>query len=300
MKSKIKNDEASVSTILLGLIFSLTFSSVVISFLLLNAYGYDAVGNEAPITLPTGSVISGFQDFTTNNVTDNVNYVDANSHFTYVPNVGRVLTDSPPSLWGGMYLAHVSDNAGVYTVSYVINNSVKEDYSVFVRMNAVLLPYNIRVDITDTGFRIPNGIVDVITDSYYPYPTPNQVEKAKIKTVYDSNAGTLEFYFNDKLAFTKRGISAIPSILENGATFYAGVASQTLGFTVESINVGSFNFGNTSLIGQLSSFVDVLMKIILWNVNPQFLPTELNIIFIKTQLVGIIICIVIIIRGGGS
>lgn len=298
ISKRFKNDDGAIETTLMGLIFSLTFSSMVIAFLLVQAYGYDVTGDESSINIPTSGIVDGMQDFKTNDITDNVNYADSNSRYTFMPNVGRVLTASPPSLWDGLYLAHVSDIDGVYTISYNINNSVKQDYAVFVRMNTVLLPYNIRVDVTNTGFRIPNGIIDTITDNYYPYSTsPNQIENVKIKTVYDKKSGTLKFYFNDKLAFTKTGISDVPSFLDNGATFYAGVASKTLGFTVESIDAGSFNFDSTDIISQIAGFFDVLFRIIVWNVNPQFLPNELNIIFIKTQLFGIIICIVMILRG---
>jgi hypothetical protein len=298
MMKKHNNEDGSVSTILIGLLFSLTFSSVVIAFLLVQFYGVALVGNQAAIELPGGDgLVSGDQDYKTNSVTDNVNFVDSTSGFTYVPNIGRVLTKSPPSLWDGLYLGHITDTKGVYTITYDINNSVKGDYAVFARMNVLLLPYNERIDVTQNGFRIPNGIIDTVTSNFYPYPNANQVEKVRIKTVLDKNKGTLEFHFNNKLIFTKTGIADIPSILDNGATFYAGVASKTLGFTIERINSGWFNFSDSSIIGQLAGFFEILGQIVLWNVDDIYLPNLLNIIFIKTQLAGIVVCIIMIIRG---
>jgi len=287
------NENGTVEGTLLGLLFSLTFASVVIAFLLLEFYGVSVAG----IELPSSGTISGAQNFKTNDIVDNVNYVDSNAYFTYVPNVGRVLTSAPPSLWGAMYLAHIEPNNDIYTISYSINNSVKGDYAVFVRASTSLIPYNERIDITSSGFRIPNSIIDTIESNFYPYPNANQITNVKIKTVFNKGTGKLEFYFNNQLAFTKTGIPDIPSVLDNGATFYAGVSSKTVGFTVESIDTGGFNFSDVSIIGQVAAFLEVLGRIVLWNVDEQFLPLALNILFIKTQLAGIIICIIVIIRG---
>ena len=114
--------------------------------------------------------------------------------------------------------------------------------------------------------------------------------------------GELKFYWNGALMFTQTGI--LHDFLNPAnlfTTYYAGVSSSTSGFTIESMSVGAFSLGNTGdgsgILESLAGFFSVIMTIVLWNVNPQFLPWELNLLFIKTQLAGIVICIIIIIRG---
>lgn len=287
-----KNDSGTVESTLIGLFFSLTFSSVVIAFLLLQFYGVAVTGNNAAISLPSSGLVSGLQDFKSNNVVDNVNYIDGLGKYVYVPDVGRVLSNNPTGLECWLILAHIDDANGVYSVSYDINNSVKEDYGVFVRTWNNFNIYNERIDVKSDGF---HAVYATFESGFYPYPLANQNTNVKIRTEFNEDEGTYSFYFNGNLIFTKTGISK--PIFSTSDAYYGGVWSKTEGFTIESINAGAFNFSSDNILEQIKSFLNVLAKIVLWNVDEQFLPLALNIIFIKTQLAGIVVCIFVIIRG---
>lgn len=295
MKNKFyDNESAGVETTLIGLLFSLTFSSIVISFLLLSAYGVQVSGNQAAISLPDGGVIEVMQNYQTNQINDNVNFVSKfGSPWNYVAGVGRVL-----SLDGLSYMAlkGVQPVNDVYTVNYQLNNSVLSDYGIILRytngdLNQLVI--NVKAD----GYHIPNELSFGFSDYYfYPYSNANQNTHPQIKTVFNDKTGDLQYFDNGVLIFHATGIPAeLPYF--SLVHYYAGVSSSTAGFAVENINAGTIIADATNIVQQLGAFLDVLAKIVLWNVDSQFLPLELNLIFIKTQLAGVIICGIVILRG---
>lgn len=291
---KYKNDNASVETTLLGLFFSLSFSSIVIAFLLLQAYGVQVSGNYAPISMPDGGVISPLQNYQTNQISDNVNYVSKfGSTWLYVPNVGRTLSADGLSY---MALKGVQPVNDVYTINYEINNSVLSDYSIILRytdgdLNQLIV--NVKADGYHIPRELPIGSYDVF---FFARPNANQNPDVTVKTVYNDKLGTLDWYEDGSLIFSASGLpSEIPFITLT--RYFAGVGSSTSGFAVKSIHAGSIIADSTNIVQQIGAFIDVLAKIVLWNVDSQYLPLELNLIFIKTQLAGIVICAIVIARG---
>jgi hypothetical protein len=290
---KHKNDDAAIETTLMGLLFSLTFASVVISFLLLQAYGYQVTGNYAAISLPDSGSISPIQNYKTNQINDNVNYVSKfGSTWNFVTGVGRTLSADGLSY---MALKGVQPVNDVYTVKYTINNSVRSDYGIILRYtdgDINQLVVNVKAD----GYHIPRELTWGLTDIYYfERFEANQKEKVEIKTVFNDKTGNLQYYEDGTQIFSTTLPGELPYI--SLTHYYAGVSSSTAGFAVESIDGGTIIPDATNIVQQLGAFLDVLAKVVLWNVDSQFLPLELNLIFIKTQLAGIIICAIMIIRG---
>lgn len=293
----MKNDNGSVEGTLLTLLFSLTFSSVVIAFLLLQFYGYAAVGNEGIISLPSSGVLDGFQNYKTNEITDSVNLVDGLGKYVFVSGIGRVLSNNPDGLACNLLLRNVMPENRIYTVNYELNNSVHQDFTVYARYyNGVVNIYNIPIKFSNDGIHVIDGLTEFTDVYFYPYSGLMQMDKLRIKTVFNEDDGELKVYLNNALLFTRGGFWN--PVVSMGNAFYAGVMSKTEGFTVETIDAGSFNFNTgNDVLSQIGAFIDTLIKIVFWNVNSQFLPLELNLLFIKTQLAGVIICIIIIIRG---
>lgn len=296
--NKIDNESGSVAIVLIGLIFSLTFSAMVISFLLLQFYGV----NVAYITPASDSgVLSSFQDYKRNLISDDVNYISQKGGtWTFVPDVGRVLSGA-----GGTFgltspcivLSGVTPIGDEYVVNYMINNSVNAEYGVFVRWSRN--SEDTLIFVKSDGFHIPKTMAIFGGEfAFYPYPNPLQDEKVHIKTVFNEGAGTLQFYYNEKLIFTHTGINR-QYVIPYTTSYYAGVTSDTNDFTVEGIDAGAISLEETSILKQISAFIIILAKILVWNVDSAYLPFELNLIFIKTQLFGIIVCAIMIIRGVG-
>ena len=295
---RFKNDDGAIETTLIGLIFSLTFSSLVIAFLLTEFYGGAVAGVYPPIqSVPDSGILSTFQNYKTNSITDNVNYMTKNTGtWVYVSGVGRVLTGTGGSfglLNPIILLEGAKPINDEYTIRYAINNSVKGDYGILVRYSKN--PSDVIVYVKSDGFHIPNALTGWEI-KFFPYPDANQITKANIRTEFNEGAGTLKFYINDNLAFI---YSNIPQqyVIPFTVTHYAGVLSNTDYFTVESIDIGAISLAEGDIMRSVSSFIIVLAKIIVWNVDSAYLPLELNLLFIKTQLFGVIICAVMIIRG---
>lgn len=299
---KKNNEQGSVETMLIFLIFSLVFSSVVISFILLQSFGYQTTGNEAPIIPPGAEATMGIQDYTTNTISDNYNYEGGWGDYQYQPGVGRVLVSASGLGENWLLLKEVAPVDNTYTTTYKLNNSVKGDYAVVARFKGTN-PYDIVIRVRADGFHIRNEFIPLQEYNFYPYTNANQFISPVIKTIYTVNSdktASLQFYFNNNLIFTKSDI-APPGLFgmdDESIWYHAGVGSQTVGFTVESITVAGFNqYSSTDILSQIGTFLEVLAKIILWNVNPAFLPWEINLMLIKTQLAGIVICVIVIVRG---
>lgn len=297
---KQSNEDGAIETTLIGLIFSLTFSSLVIAFLLVEFYGAGVAGIAAPVnSFPDAQILSSFQNYQTNDISDSVNYkTERSGTWVYVPNVGRVLSgvSVPFGMMSPMILLNgVSPINNEYIVKYAINNSVKGDYAIIVRWSKN--PSDVIVYVKSDGFHIPKTM-DIFGGEFgfYPYPNANQVENVDIRTEFNENSGVLKFYFNGVLAFTQIGIPQ-QIIIPFTATYYAGVTSSTDGFTLKNINMGAIDLTDTNIMKSVASFIIVLAKIVVWNVDSQYLPLELNFLFIKTQLFGIIVCAIMIIRG---
>lgn len=295
---KHDNESGAIETTLIGLIFSLTFSSIVIAFLLVQFYGAGVSGVYPSIqSVPDSGILSTFQNYKTNIISDNVNYMSKNSgSWVFVSGVGRVLTGTGGS-FGLLNPIILLDGASPvndeYVIRYAINNSVQSDYGIIVRWSKN--PSDVIIYVKSDGFHIPNTLTGG-EKAFFPYPDANQVTKVNIRTEFNEKQGTLKFYFNENLAFI---YSNIPQqiVIPFTVTHYAGVLSNTDYFTLESIDIGAIDLSDSNIMKSVSSFIIVLARIIVWNVDSAYLPIELNLLLIKTQVFGIIVCAVMIIRG---
>lgn len=291
---KHSNDNGGVETMLAGLVFSLTFSSIVIAFLLFNAYGYQVTGDESTLSYIGGSSFSGIQDYTTNTITDNANYIQTGigaGTYVYVAGIGRELQNNNLGLEPKIMLRGVQASNGTYNIVYKVNNTVKADFTVYARYNGAGAILNIPIKITTDAVQILNFHEGSVRTSA-TVAGANTKTYVKITTQFNEPAGSLSVYYDDTLVLSESGY------IGEGNYYYAGIMSKQNGFIVESINAGAIDLSaNADVFSQVSSFLEILAAIVIWNVNPAFLPWELNLIFIKTQVFAIGACIVIIIRG---
>jgi hypothetical protein len=288
------NDVAGIETLMATLIFSLVFSSVVISFLLLNTYGYAATGAESELSIISNENILGLQDYTTNTISNNANYIQTGTGagtYVYIPGIGRELQNNNFGLEPKLMLRGVQSLNGTYTITYKINNTVHADFTIYARYNGALAYLNIPIKITTDKVEILDFHEFTAAQSV-DLLGANTNNHVTIKTQFNEPAGILDVYYDDVLIMSRSGYTG------EGNDFYAGVMSKQNGFIIESINAGSIDLNsNTDIFSQASNFLEVLALIIVWNVNPVFLPWEFNLIFIKTQVTGLIICIFVWLRG---
>jgi hypothetical protein len=149
----------------------------------------------------------------------------------------------------------------------------------------------------------PLGIT--FNDNFYPYPNANKLVNPKIKTVYTSvptpsYPDYLKFYINDNLAFTVTSGTIYGNLdILPIKQYYGGVHAYSIGTVLSYFKntVKLSSQGTVDLLSQAATFVSTLLAIVVWNVDPIYLPWELNIIFIKTQLFGLIACAIAYARG---
>lgn len=292
--------------LLIALIFSVVFSSVSIAYFV-SEMGINA--NIPQIVLPQElKSYNSEQNFL--NGTYDIGTITkiSTATWSYVEKVGYVLTGfSLGGVNNYMYIMNINkDTTNIITNNYQINNSPLADYSIVIKGNSGLS--NNEIIVKSDGFHIP---MYFITGDYFgerafiPYVNANRFQKVLIQTIYkekkftDSGDSTLDFTFNgQKFSTTMNKDDTLP--FTGGTQFYGGVNSMSLGFTLESFNSANTISGSgeqKDVLSKIADFIVTVLAILLWNLPESVLPLTLNLLFIKTQLFGILTCIIIIIRG---
>lgn len=313
-KSYKNNENAGVSTLLAIILFSITVSSILTSFFLLNFYGVSVYGvntPDSPMQLPTGTslkIFSQTQDFKNNSYDLETLSRQRNGKWSFVDGVGYFLTGlGSDSGFSYLLIDNLQSDNKVYENSYWINNTVKGDYCIILRYTGGSDANEICVE--DNDFYIPSNLWDKITgqEFRYDYPNANQIEDVNIKTIYNDGSDTtdpsVDFYFNGDLLFRTSKLNKDANILDWFGRYYGGLGSRDIGFTFEEfqtqnpvVNTAAQENGLMMIAGYLF----LIIKIMVWNIDPLYLPWEINIIFVKTQVAVMGICIAMIIRGTGG
>lgn len=309
MKNKYflnENGEAQVAIALIFLVFSLMFTSASMSYYANSIYHNESVSS---ITFPTGAKsYPSEQNFATGQYNKSTWNMVGSREFEVQENIGVVLIlNDPIHTWSWLYLANqVKDSNGYITNTYYINNSVHGPYVIPLRYTGSSDQNEIRID--SDGFHIPNYVIPSLGFNnpvplgdlyFYPYANAKDIDYPTIKTVYNDDIPSVTFYFNNEELFTTYDLKTDGNWFNLFPRYYAGVASNTLGFTLVAFNTeNSIQLSDdTSLINMVLNFITTMLQIIVWTIPENILPLVLNIILIKTQLAGIIICLVIIARG---
>jgi len=286
----------TVAGVLIFLLTSIIISSVAITWFLFQIYGISISG----VVLPSqtdGSVNINLMD---NSTESNANlYNSIGSSWSYNPATGRTANNA------NSYL--IFDNvalgiANYYTNDYYINNANKTDYS-------IVLEYNndgvIEVITKQDGFYICDSASFFGVSSpcgYHAYANANQITDLKITVKYSPTANQedyLIYSINDKVIFSKPWYELKSRIGALDKIYYGGVGAKYAGLTISNFKTTNDKAGNdlTNYTYLITAYIVAILKILVWNVDSMYLPLELNVMFIKTQLIGIGVCMVIILRG---
>lgn len=283
----------AASEILLTLVVSLMISSCLISAVILDKEHSDLSRVNPDIDIP---LLIGIQDYTnSSSYNSSVFYVPIlSSGWAFNEGIGAISLGGSWLNPNSVNLLNVQSDNGVYDVTYLINNSVKQDFRIKVRVSQGLFGYNIYLDFTSNGIRYPNGILPILTNYEYAYPNITQIEDITIRTILNENLNKLTVYVNGQNLFTCDVNSNEGNLV--GAT-YAGISATGYGLTIKAVDVPII-LNETNILAQFLNFLTIFFKLIAWNVSEKYLPFLLNIILIKTQMVGIFIALVVIARGG--
>lgn len=271
---------------------SLVFTSIVVSWVLLNAYGVQVAALDFPELKETNTV---------DLASANSEYIDTlGGEWTINGSKRYATTENSYILF-----KYAQDNGeGFFTNTYTIDNSAQKDYSIILSYSNARTQ---KILVDNAGFHLIQN--DFITDRFgsdlytFPYEGANQLSRPTIKTVYnpvvsavDSSLGDTpfcDFYLNGNLLFSiSHDNNLIGTPMDNlFDVSYGGVGSEDnphLG--VESYNT---EIKDSSLFGvdtglniplQVLSYASVLLKLVVWNVDTAYLPWEINLLLIKSQV----------------
>jgi hypothetical protein len=313
MKLFFDNSKASATTgILIALVFSVLFTSIVISWFITEM---QVGGNIEQIELPNSlRSYNSEQNFASGTYDLETLKRSGSSHWQFRENVGLVLTQTSGDV-SYLYIDYIIPD-GTHTVTnyYTINNSQHIPYSIVIS-NAGMASNEIMVK--SDGFHMPaygvTGLYNGWDMHFIPFNNPLQYDEVKIKTTYKE--GLRECPLFDICRYTRypvfnfeyNGISYIvPEDKINTPEFeavniYGGVAAQTAGIAVKDFKTDNTISGTEKITNDpltyISSFLDTMFKLLTWGLPESIMPFYVNLILIKSQLFGILVCLVFLIRG---
>ena len=293
--------------LLIALIFSLIFSSVTIAYFAKEMnMGITIQGIALPQELRSYNSEQDFMNGTYDIAT--LNKISS-ATWTYVNDVGIILTGlSIGGLNNYMYIMNINKDAtGDIINNYRINNTPLNDYVIVIKGNAGIS--NNEIIVKQDGFHIPTFMLGF--DGYagerafIPYPNANKIQKVTIQTIYheekfgSANDATLKFTFNGEQFLTTMN-KEDTFLFFGGTQYYGGVNSGSLDFTLEYFKTNNEIKGTgvqRDALSQIADFIYTVLLILTWTLPEEILPLTLNLLLIKTQLFGILTCIIVLIRG---
>jgi hypothetical protein len=317
LHKKFKNNDCAesgfVAVILMFCFCALIIDSVCITWFTTQWYGSSSI---TPIALPTGvQTFSSNQNFQTCSLNSSTWLITGSSTWKNWCDYNQTgigislysLDAAGGRVYSWLLLNNiVIDTNGNVVNSYNINNSVGFNsgapYVIAIRYTGGTDQIELRVD--NDGFHIPNYVIPQILsrpmtalgDQYFmPAQNPDR-ENAVITTSYNNNANTLTFTFNGQ-SYTANNLKPDANIFGIFGRDYAGVGSNYIGFTLQSVNTANSivlnNSGNA--LNQILNFITSLTALMLFGVPTTILPAEIALVAIRLPEAGITICVILMI-----
>jgi len=300
---------SDVGKVLITLIASLTISSIMIAWFLMNVYGVSAAGIQLPQNTDIGKIHSNHQNFSS----DTIDYeiINVEGIWTYRAGIGRVLTQLGYNGYSYILVDKIQpDINGDRDNTYWINNTAINmlgrhgEYSIILRYTGGIDQNELIFN--DRGIIIPTYLINAywkVGEKYfYSYPNVNQITNPKIRTIYDDTNLSISVYMDDIFLFTTNQLNVNQNLFGIWGRQYGGVGSFTLGFTLCDFYTPNniVDISETTgqdVLGAIAQLLSIIIQVTTFQINPIYIPLEWSIILIGTQEVGILICAAIIIRG---
>lgn len=320
MNLKFFNEDGSIGNLAAALLFSLIFSSITIAYFI-TEMKIDADISEIPIPDSLQSY-SSEQNFANNSYNLNTVAHSGSSNWQVIDTIGAKLIQLGADN-SYFYIMNINpDSSYQVTNTYNIENPSKADYSIVLAGNTGL--GNNEIIVKQDGFHFPTYSLitgnNYLTDcDFIPYPNANQVVNVTITSSYtigkktcaifstcrDERVSYVSFVFNGMTSYNDRTFTSSKlNILEGDSqtAFYGGVSSKTTGIVLKSFHTGNRIAGTGEQkdpLTQIASFISLVLGILGWGLPESVMPAVLNVLLIKTQEVALLVCVVVILRGGG-
>ena len=196
------------------------------------------------------------------------------------------------------------DSDGNVVNTYVINNSVQQPYIILLRGTGS--DDQNEIDVTSTGFSIPQfsilssyllGMIQTGTDFNFNYPNADNIVNPTIQTVYNDNTPSVTFYFNGVAEFTTSQLNSNGwNPLGMFTHYYAGVGSNTPGFTLTSFNTNNQIFVTSqNLMSGVTSFVTNILNVLDYGIPNSYDPYGISNEILRIEEIGLFICMIVLI-----
>lgn len=299
-KKFFDNNSGSASTIMITVLTSLIISSSMIAWFLLQIYGVTISGIPLPLS---GSVYTNNQDYTST-TTFNASILEYSNPdaWEYQDSVGIVL-QGDKIFKEFIYLKYlIPDSNNDYKNKYVINNSVHSSYIIILKgYPGDAFPSGLSGDLY---LDIKDDVVRVRTGGFFG---GTDLDIQAISGVTSDDTVTIETTYNvaDKsMKYTINDITKTVTNIDFGfdwdplnRAIYGGIGADTDGFTLQSFNAVSGFVVSENVVDTAVSFGYTVLKIVFWTLPQEYFPFELNVILIKTQLVGLAVAVFFFFRG---
>lgn len=286
----------SAPKIIIFFTISLLFTSIVVSWMLLQAYGIAVSG--ISLEMFGGAQLSSIADIKGGvNVSGSTDMGD----WEYQSGVGYVSTSTNNYF---LFNKVATNQEGNFINQYSIKNENLQDYSIVIA-RSVFGTQEVSVEYDGYHVRQAGFLGDIISSEIYfqPFTGANQNPYADIKTEYcaacllnpNDEGDALKYYVDGALMFT---VPTSKLIAFGGQpdqmtpVYYGGVGSKdNVGLVIEKLS-NSLTTGDAAGVSDLIAYMFTLMKLLTWGIDAQYLPYEINLLLIKSQefaiLVGII------------
>jgi hypothetical protein len=264
---------------------SLLFTSVVLSWVVLQAYGISVAGIPFE-TLAGNSNID---------LSGSSGYEEIGGAWVYDANSGKVSSASDSYL---VFSGLKASNEAKYTNTYNVLNPNQEDYSIVLSYSLLRTQ---EVIVSSDGFHVVEhtiGLSDLTGDRelyFYPYEGANSLTDTKITTALNIAAlvetntqdNILDFYMNNNLIFSVPQSDELfgewGSQMEIVTdVYYGGIGSKdNIGVSLKSFS--SDSTGSSATLDSLTAYFWTLLKMLVWNIDTQYCPWEINLLLIKSQ-----------------
>jgi len=283
----------SPTSVFVGLVLSLMISSFVIGAVYedkehvvngkyINPFPDLPQNNELNFTSNTSESGTGFYEYVLQTPLNSWDYV---SGLGYVSNQKSTL----------ILLSELPDSNGEYTNIYYINNTLENPFQIIVKKE-VTFANNIYIRFDQNEIRIPNNLVDYFSDISYNYPELLTNHYLRIETNYNFTLNQLSLSLNNVTLWDHISVNLGSYLWGKSSNIYlGGIYTEDSGLIVSFVEANQNPPATSDATNTLFSIWNTALMVIAYNIPG--MEWWVNFLFIKTQVLGIVISALAMIRG---
>lgn len=273
--------------IFVGLLLSLVISSFLVSATITDKEHV----NLSYIDVDMSGLKISRINFTTTCSNESSYYEFPDEKWNCIDNVGL----SSPMGENRLYFTNVIPFSNVYTIKYLINNTNHDPFAIYVRRSDPFGEDNIRVEFEQDKVRIRNNVNIMMSDIEVSYPGLLSATYFNITSTFDESTDMLDLIVNDVTVLSYYHCNdKLPVIQFISKYQYGGLVAYNEGLVLMNINADITNKPPSDFVPNVLA---LMVGVIFYTVDEVYLPLWANLLFIKTQLIGIFVSGLAILRG---